>query len=116
MLGPTFVRFVNPQPTDRLTVDGRGGDDIVSASIASMTLTLVGGDGDNVLLGGPGDDLLIGGDGFDDVRAARATTRRLGGDFDRFSWAPGDGNDRVDGGASRDSLSFSGTSAPRRSL
>ena len=37
---------------------------------------------------------------------------RLGGDFDRFSWAPGDGSDSVDGGASRDSLFFRGTDAP----
>ena len=113
ILGPTFVRFVDPQPTDRLIVDGRGGDDIISASIATMKLTLAGGDGDNVLLGGPGDDLLIGGDGFDDVKGGKGNdTAYMRGYFDRFSWAPGDGNDRVDGGASRDSLSFNGTSAP----
>ena len=115
ILGPTFVRVVDPQPTDRLTVDGRGGDDIISASIATMRLTLAGGDGDgdNVLLGGPGDDLLIGGNGFDDVKGGKGNdVAYLRGDFDRFSWAPGDGNDRVDGGASRDSISFSGTAAP----
>ena len=106
------MRFVDPQPTDRLTVDGRGGDDIISASIATMELTLVGGSGDNVLLGGPGDDRLIGGNGFDDVRGGKGSdVAWLGGDFDRFSWSPGDGSDVVDGGASRDSLSFQGTSA-----
>jgi hypothetical protein len=113
ILGPTFVRVVDPQPTDRLIVDGRGGDDIISASIATMKLTLAGGDGDNTLLGGPGDDLLIGGDGFDDVKGGKGNdTAYLRGYFDRFSWAPGDGNDRVDGGDSRDSISFSGTAAP----
>ena len=112
ILGPTFVRFVDPQPTDRLTVDGRGGDDIISASIATLELTLAGGSGDNVLLGGPGDDRLIGGNGFDDVRGGKGSdVAWLGGDFDRFSWSPGDGSDVVDGGASRDSLSFQGTSA-----
>jgi hypothetical protein len=35
----------------------------------------------------------------------------LGGDFDRFSWSVGDGTDVVDGGASRDSLSFQGSNA-----
>jgi hypothetical protein len=110
VLGPTFVRFPNAELIDRLTVDGRGGDDIVSASVATMRLTLAGGDGDNVLLGGPGDDTLVGGDGFDDVRGGPGDdVALLGGDFDRFSWRPGDGNDRVDGGESRDSLSFSGS-------
>ena len=79
VLGPTFVRFANPEPTDRLTVDGRGGDDIISASIATMELTLAGGSGDNVLLGGPGDDLLIGGNGFDDVRGGKGSRRGLAG-------------------------------------
>jgi hypothetical protein len=32
----------------------------------------------------------------------------LGGGFDRFSWKPGDSSDVVDGGPSRDSLSFQG--------
>ena len=60
--------------------------------------------------------------------AARATTPRrrarlrrrlrrpgrdvtLGGDFDRASWRDGDGNDNVDGGASRDSLFLEGANA-----
>ena len=103
MLGPTFVRFDNAEAGDHMTVDGRGGDDILSASIATMKLTLAGGDGDNVLIGGPGDD-VSGGKGDDSAW--------LGGDFDRFSWKPGDGSDRVDGGASRDSLSFQGTNDP----
>jgi Ca2+-binding RTX toxin-like protein len=112
VLGPTFVRVLAPEPSDRLTVDGRGGDDIISASIASLELTLVGGSGDNVLLGGPGNDRLIGGNGFDDVRGGKGSdVAWLGGNFDRFSWSPGDGSDVVDGGASRDSLSFQGTSA-----
>jgi hypothetical protein len=105
VLGPTFVRLEHPEATDRLTVDGRRGDDIISASTAAMALTLDGGDGTNVISGGPGDDLLLGGDGFDDVRGGPGhDTARLGADFDRFSWAPGDGSEIVDGGASRDSL------------
>src|SRR6185436_9884917 len=35
----------------------------------------------------------------------------MGGDFDRFTWKPGDGADIVDGGASRDSISVQGTNA-----
>jgi hypothetical protein len=113
VLGPTFVTFDAPELADRLTVDGGAGDDIVSASIATMALTLAGGTGDNTLLGGPGDDTLIGGDGFDDVRGgAGRDIAKLGGNFDRFSWRAGDGSDSVDGGDSRDSIFFEGSNAP----
>jgi hypothetical protein len=112
VLGPTFVHFTDAEAADRLTVDGRGGDDILSASTAGMALTLDGDDGSDVVLGGPGDDTLIGGADFDDVKGGKGDdVARLGGDFDRFSWAPGDGSDDVDGGASRDSLFFLGEDA-----
>jgi Ca2+-binding RTX toxin-like protein len=112
VLGPTFVTFEAPELQDRLTVDGAAGDDIVSASIATMGLTLAGGTGDNTLIGGPGDDTLIGGDGFDDVRGGPGRdSAQLGGDFDRFSWRAGDGSDVVDGGDSRDSVFFEGSNA-----
>ena len=107
VLGPTFVTFAGAQ---RVTVDGRGGDDIVSASTDAAKLTLVGGSGDNVLLGGPGDDVLLGGPGFDDVSGGKGDdVASLGGHFDRFTYRPGDGSDVVDGGASRDSLSYTAT-------
>ena len=112
VLGPTFVRFPQADPADRLTVDGRGGDDILSASTGGVALTLDGGHGSDVVLGGPGPDTLIGGPDFDDVKGGKGDdVARLGGDFDRFSWAPGDGSDDVDGGASRDSLFFLGEDA-----
>jgi hypothetical protein len=107
VLGPTFVR---PEGVEDLTVDGRGGDDILSASSASLGVTMIGGSGDNTLIGGPGDDHLIGGNGFDDVSGGKGSdVALLAGGFDRFSWKPGDGSDLVDGGGSRDSLSFTGT-------
>jgi Ca2+-binding RTX toxin-like protein len=112
VLGPTFVSFEQPELADRLTIDGRGGDDIISASVASMRLTLAGGSGDNVLRGGPGDDTLIGGNGFDDaVGGPGHDVARLGADFDRFSWRPGDGSDEIDGGGSRDSVFVEGSNA-----
>jgi Ca2+-binding RTX toxin-like protein len=107
VLGPTFVR---PEGVQDLTVEGRGGDDILGASTATGDVTLVGGSGDNVLIGGPGNDHLIGGPGFDDVSGGKgADVALMGGDFDRFTWKAGDGSDVVDGGGSRDSLSYSGT-------
>jgi len=112
VLGPTYVRFLNPEHDDQLTVDGRGGDDIVSASTDTMELTLAGGSGTNTLIGGPGDDHLIGGPDFDDVSGGKGEdVVSMGGDFDRFTWKPGDGADVVDGGASRDSISVQGTNA-----
>jgi hypothetical protein len=112
VLGPTFVQIAHPDATDRLTVNGRGGDDILSASTAAMALTLDGGQGGDVVIGGPGPDVLIGGAAFDDVTGGKGDDRAvLGGDNDRFNWRPGDGSDRVDGGAGRNSLSFFGTDA-----
>jgi hypothetical protein len=110
VLGPAFVRFVGAEPTDRLTIDGNDGGDIISASTAAMMLTFDGGKGADVLLGGPGPDRLIGGDDFDDVSGRGGDdVALLGGDFDRFTWNPGDGSDTVDGGPSRDSMFFRGT-------
>jgi hypothetical protein len=111
VLASLWATFAGAEPTDRLRVNGNGGDDILSASTDAMALTLDGGDGGDVVLGGPGRDVLIGGDDFDDIKGGRGDdTAYLGDDFDRFSWAPGDGSDTVDGGkGSRDSLFFAGS-------
>ena len=37
LLGPTFVQLVNPSLDRYLTIDGRGGDDIISASSDAST-------------------------------------------------------------------------------
>ena len=68
--------------SDRLTVNGLDGDDVIDASgvsADSALLTLDGGAGSDVLIGGAGDDILLGGAG-DDILI------------------PGPGNDTVDGG------------------
>ena len=110
VLAEVWTTIAGAEPTDRLRVNGNGGEDILSASTDAMKLTLDGGDGGNVILGGPGDDVLIGGDDFDDVKGGRGDdVAYLGGYFDRFSWAPGDGSDSVDGGDSRDSMFFAGS-------
>jgi hypothetical protein len=112
VLGPAFVRMAGAEPADRLTVDAGGGRDIISATTGAMRLTLDAGEGGGVLLGGPGDDLLIGGDDFDDVAGRGGNDiAYMGGDFDRFTWNPGDGSDEVDGGPSRDSMFFRGNDA-----
>ena len=68
--------------TDRLTVNGLDGGDVLDASAlvaSAIALTLDGGLGDDVILGGAGDDTLLGGEGDDVI---------LGGD----------GLDVIDGG------------------
>jgi hypothetical protein len=111
VLAGVYATIDGHEPTDRLRLNGNGGEDIVSASTDLMKLTLDGGDDTDVVLGGPGPDLLLGGDDFDDIKGGRGDdTAYMGADFDRFSWAPGDGSDTVDGGSgSRDSLSFLGS-------
>jgi Ca2+-binding RTX toxin-like protein len=54
--------------TDRLTVNGLTGDDVIDATSGlanSVPLTLDGGDGDDILLGGAGNDTLLGRAGDD---------------------------------------------------
>ena len=111
---PAFVHVENSEPTDRLTINGRGGDDLLSASTVGeplIALTLDGGPGADVLFGGGGDDVLIGGPGFDDVQGRKGDDIvDLGSDNDRFIWNPGDGNDVVDGEGGHNVLFFFGTS------
>jgi Ca2+-binding RTX toxin-like protein len=72
------------------SIDGGAGDDLLSG--ASGNDSLLGGDGNDVLDGGAGVDHLQGGSGNDTV-----------------SWAGGDGNDIIDGGSGIDVLSVTGT-------
>jgi hypothetical protein len=111
---PAFVHVENAEPTDRLTINGRGGDDSLSATTGAGTvtpaLTLDGGPGADVLFGSDGDDVLIGGPGFDDVQGRGGDdVVDLGSDIDRFIWNPGDGSDVVDGQGGHDVLFFFGT-------
>jgi Ca2+-binding RTX toxin-like protein len=110
---PAFVRVEHPEAADRLIIDGRGGDDLISATTPKagiIGLTFDGGRGTDVLLGGDGDDELIGGPDFDDVWGNKGDDiADLGADGDRFIWSPGDGNDVVDGDGGHDVLFFFGT-------
>ena len=70
------VTITGFEATDRLVINGLGGDDVIEASAlaAAILLTGNGGDGDDILVGGlgndtlngnAGDDVLIGGPGLD---------------------------------------------------
>jgi Ca2+-binding RTX toxin-like protein len=60
------VNITGADATDRLTVNGLGGDDTIRASRLQanvIQLTEDGGDGNDMLIGSQGDDILIGGPG-----------------------------------------------------
>jgi Ca2+-binding RTX toxin-like protein len=73
----TAVTITGMEAHDRIIINALGGDDVVEASglaAAAASLTVNGGDGNDVLIGGEGndnlngdagDDLLIGGPGLD---------------------------------------------------
>jgi Ca2+-binding RTX toxin-like protein len=69
--------------TDRIVINGLGGDDVINASgFTGMQVTANGGDGDDVLIGSAGNDVLTGGLG-DDVLLG-------GGGQDVLDGGPGD--------------------------
>ena len=80
-VSPTVTASGAAAPSDLAdTINGGGGNDFLD-----------GGGGDDIIDGGIGDDHVIGGAGSDIVT--------LGDGYNSFTWATGDGNDRVDGGA-----------------
>jgi Ca2+-binding RTX toxin-like protein len=97
------VAILHADATDKLTVNGLGGADVIDASAlqaGQISLTLNGGLGDDVFIGSQGDDLIVGGDGND--------TAFMGAGNDVFVWNPGDDNDTIEGQAGVDALVFNG--------
>ncbi|RAH98373.1 hypothetical protein DLJ53_27130 [Acuticoccus sediminis] len=90
--------------TDKLSVNGLGGNDTLDASELQAGLIAVearGGDGNDLLIGSQGDDLLVGDRGDDVMR---------GGDGnDRMVWNNGDGSDTMNGGWGDDTAEVNGS-------
>jgi Ca2+-binding RTX toxin-like protein len=87
--------------SDRLTLDGGRGDDVIDASrlaAGQMNLTINGGFGADVLVGSDADDLFAGGDGND--------VALMGGGNDTFVWNAADDNDTIDGQDGTDTVQF----------
>ena len=100
---PAAVSITNSEATDQLTVNGLAGNDTINASslaAGTISLTLNGGSGNDLLIGSQGGDTVIGGTGND--------TALLGAGDDTFVWNPGDGSDTVEGQAGIDTLKFNG--------
>jgi Ca2+-binding RTX toxin-like protein len=107
-----LVTITDAEAGDRLTINGLGGDDTISAATVpagTIALTLDGGAGDDTIIGGANADLLIGGTGNDTVRGGRGADLALLGDGDDlFTWDPGEGSDVVEGQAGFDTMLFNG--------
>src|SRR4051812_10476461 len=100
---------------DRIAVDARAGDDLVrideSNGVFTDTIptTLDGGAGNDDLAGGSGVERLRGGPGNDVIDGNKGNDQALlGAGDDTFVWDPGDGSDRIEGQAGRDTMRFNG--------
>ena len=118
---------------ESVTVDARGGDDVIVMDEAAGPFTteeqvtvhggagndrLVGGrgaetllgeGGDDTILAGDGDDTVSGGAGSDTVQGGRGQDSiDLGAGSDSAEWNPGDGSDVIVGGSGADAIVFNG--------
>ena len=101
---PATVNLIDPERGEKFAIDARDGDDTIDATgLTRDTLqpTLKGGAGKDTIIGSPGDDTIAGGTDVD--------VALMGGGLDTFTWAPGDGNDIVEGGAGTDFLQMNGS-------
>jgi Ca2+-binding RTX toxin-like protein len=119
-----LVNFTLDSSTERLEVNGLGGNDSLSSSdgVGALTLlsvdggagndTLTGSDGADVIKGGEADDVLTGGGGDDRISGDRGTDTMNGGTGDdTLVWNNGDGTDTVNGDAGRDDVEVNGAQA-----
>jgi RTX calcium-binding nonapeptide repeat (4 copies) len=112
------------ETTERLTVNGNGGNDTMGAGAGlngKILLTLTGGPGTDGIQGGDGSDLITGGDGNDTLNGGDGDDRIVGdrgddtmagqnGD-DTMVWNNGDNNDKMDGEGGLDRTEVNGAVA-----
>jgi Ca2+-binding RTX toxin-like protein len=91
-------------PIAGFEVEAGGGDDVVEiGATVPVPVTLMGGNGDDLLSGGGGNDKLLGGGGSDRLLGAGGVDRLAGGPGDD-TLLGGAGNDRLIGGSGDDTL------------
>jgi Ca2+-binding RTX toxin-like protein len=89
---------------DKLTVNGLGGADTITAGPGLAALIQL------VINGGTEADVLTGGDGDDRIVGEQQNDAMFGGDGnDTLVWNPGDANDLVEGQAGNDTMEFNGS-------
>jgi Ca2+-binding RTX toxin-like protein len=113
-----LVAIQHQEPNDKLDVDGRGGNDAISAAALAaqaITLTLDGGAGDDTIAGAKGVEVAFGGDGNDSIDGNGGNdVASLGAGDDTFVWDPGDGSDTVDGQEGTDTMLFNGANVAEK--
>jgi hypothetical protein len=91
---------------DKLTVNGLGGADTITAGPGLAELIQL------VINGGTEADVLTGGDGNDRIVGQQQNDSMFGGaGDDTLVWDPGDANDLVEGQAGNDTMEFNGAAA-----
>jgi hypothetical protein len=102
---PPTVQIDHPEAAnDKLTVNGLGGADTITAGPGLAALIQL------VINGGTEVDVLTGGDGNDRIVGQQQNDSMFGGDGnDTLVWAPGDANDLVEGQAGTDTMEFIGS-------
>jgi Ca2+-binding RTX toxin-like protein len=119
-----LVAFTLDASTERLQVNGLGGNDSLQANdgVGALTLmsadggagndTLIGSDGPDTISGGEGNDALSGGGGDDRISGDRGNDTMNGGSGDdTLVWNNGDGTDVVNGDDGRDDVEVNGAPA-----
>jgi Ca2+-binding RTX toxin-like protein len=110
--GPFSVDIISP--TENLLLNANGGADIVTGTVelsGVLTMTVNGGDGDDLIKGTDGPDTLNGDAGDDTLIGFRGPDTMNGGaDNDTLVWNNGDGSDVMDGGAGDDTVVVNGSS------
>lgn len=103
-LAAAITAFDMDPTLDRLTLNGLGGDDLITAQSlreGAVQLAINGGVGRDTLLGSDGDDVISGGLNSDAIA--------MGAGDDTFVWNPGDTSDTLDGGDGFDTMLFNGS-------
>src|SRR5262249_52631270 len=110
--GGVTTAVIDLTNVENLVITGKGGDDVLSATGTpdpSLRVTIDGGGGNDMITGSAGADTLLGGGGNDTVIGVRgADVALLGTGNDTFIWNPGDGSDDVEGQGGTDTLLFNG--------
>lgn len=89
--------------TRSVSINAEGGNDNLTATATNIALSIVGGDGADVLLGGGQIDTIDGGSGADSIEGGAGGDSLTGGDDD--DTVKGDaGVDTINGGAGNDSI------------
>lgn len=110
--GPETARLVASVATESLGIESGGGNDVLDARPMTLAvpvrIALAGGNGNDILYGGAGDDILRGGADSDTLLGGNGNDRLDGQGGSRDVLSGGAGNDVLDGGDGADIVAEQG--------